>query len=94
MRPWVGTFEDLFLLVQVREKKQALLHTNDVAHTICNQIQRCHCRLLRVASHIRRDEREQCHKRTRARLRHVVPDQPTDTVRQRQGDDQDHSHDG
>lgn len=54
--------------------------TDDVAHAVSDQVQRCYGCLLCVAGYIRRDHGEKCDKRCRTRLRHVVPDQTTDVV--------------
>lgn len=68
-------------------------HTNNIPSTIPNQIQRRNGRLLRIPSHIRRDQRQQRHERRRTSLRHVVPDQPAHVITERQGDDEDHADD-
>jgi hypothetical protein len=46
--------------------------TNDIPNTIPNQIHRRNRRLLRVPSHVTRDQTQQRNKRRRTRLRQII----------------------
>lgn len=69
-------------------------YVHDIPHAISDKIQRRDCGFLRVTRDITRDQAEETHEWTGARLREVVAGETAVVVVEGQADDEGHADDG